>query len=192
MMRVQELAERAATHKDYLLGQLILNGSASGFNSYDGVPFFDANHNFGDSTANQSNELTFDISTVVGSNGYPEPDSADNAGPKSLLKALGQAIAAMMKFTDDRDEAMHRRPTGLVLVCHEQYAFTWAEAIKASMLLQTDNVVGRTMNPEIIAMPELTDISKFYLFKTDGVVRPFILPDRERIEFTSLHQNSET
>ena len=38
-LRIGELAERAATHKDFLIGQLLINGATSGFNSFDGVTF---------------------------------------------------------------------------------------------------------------------------------------------------------
>jgi phage major head subunit gpT-like protein len=40
-MRIGELAARAATHKDYLISQLLINGETAGYHSYDGVPFFD-------------------------------------------------------------------------------------------------------------------------------------------------------
>ena len=43
-VRVGELAQQAATHKDYLIGQLLVNGETSGFNSYDGVSFFNDTH----------------------------------------------------------------------------------------------------------------------------------------------------
>jgi phage major head subunit gpT-like protein len=33
-IRIGELAERAATHKDYLIAQLLINGEMDGFNSY--------------------------------------------------------------------------------------------------------------------------------------------------------------
>ncbi len=35
-IRIGELAVAAATHKDYLLAQLLINGATSGYNSYDG------------------------------------------------------------------------------------------------------------------------------------------------------------
>ena len=43
----------------------------------------------------------------------------------------------------------------------------------------------------IVAFPWLTNISKWYLLKSDGVVRPFIFQDREPVEFTALTENSD-
>ena len=190
-IRIGELAQRAATHKNFLLGQLILNGSAAGFNSYDGVPFFDASHANQDS-GNQSNEITFDISNTVGGTPVPsEPDDVDRPGPKTLLAALSAGVEQMMLFVDDRGEAMHRSPSGLVIVCHWRTYYTWLEAIRATELQNATNIKGPAMQPAILAMPEMTDTSMFHLFKTDGVVKPFILQDREPIEFTALEQGSD-
>ncbi len=58
-IRVREQAQRAAWHKDYLIAQLLLNGSSTGYNSYDGVPFFDAAHVSG-ASGSQANEGDFD------------------------------------------------------------------------------------------------------------------------------------
>jgi len=57
VVRVGELAQRAATHKDYLIAQLLISGATSGFNSYDGVTFFNASHVSGES-GTQDNDLT--------------------------------------------------------------------------------------------------------------------------------------
>ena len=43
----------------------------------------------------------------------------------------------------------------------------------------------------VISMPWLTDASKWYLLKTDGVLRPFIFQDREPVEFNALAEDSE-
>jgi len=60
-IRIGELAQRAATHKDYLLTQLLINGDSAGFNGYDGVPFFSHSHVSGQS-GTQDNDLSFDVS----------------------------------------------------------------------------------------------------------------------------------
>ena len=43
----------------------------------------------------------------------------------------------------------------------------------------------------VVAFPWLTDLSKWYLLKNDGVIRPFIFQDREPIEFNALTESSE-
>src|SRR5262245_28094492 len=60
-LRVGELAQRAATHKDYLISQLLIDGATSGNNSYDGVSFFNAAHVSG-ASGNQSNMINFGVS----------------------------------------------------------------------------------------------------------------------------------
>jgi len=54
---VGELAQRAATHKDYLIAQLLVNGESAGYESYDGVPFFSTLHASG-ASGSQDNKLT--------------------------------------------------------------------------------------------------------------------------------------
>ena len=56
-IRVGELAERAATHKDFLISQLLINGETAGFDSYDAISFFNDSHVSGASGA-QNNKLT--------------------------------------------------------------------------------------------------------------------------------------
>lgn len=56
-LRASQLPIRAATHKDYLISLLLENGGTSGFNSYDGVTFFNDAHVSGDS-GTQDNNLT--------------------------------------------------------------------------------------------------------------------------------------
>ena len=39
-IRTREMAAHAATHKDWLIAQLLVNGGSAGFNAYDGKTFF--------------------------------------------------------------------------------------------------------------------------------------------------------
>ena len=68
-------------------------------------------------------------------------------------------------------------------------ALTALEAVNATLVSGTSNVVAGAAR--IIAFPWLTDQSKWYLVKTDGVVRPFIFQDREPVEFTALTEESD-
>jgi len=175
-VRVGELARRAATHKDYLLGQLLSNGGSSGYHSYDGVPFFRAAHVSGDS-GTQDNDLTY---------------NADDAGDPTTAEfkaALKQAIATMLAFKDDQGEPMNIGVSGLVCVVPPSMLFTAMEAVNASVIANTDNVVKGIAR--VIALPWLSAASTWYLLKTDGVVRPFIFQDREPVEFGALTETSE-
>ncbi len=175
-IRVAELAERAATHKDFLIAQLLIQGESAGFHSYDGVPFFNGAHESGGSGA-QDNNLTFDAA------------EADEPTADEFKGALKQALAALMGFKDDQGEPMAVSATGLVGVVPTTMFLTALEAVNATMVAGTSNVLAGAAR--IIALPWLTDESKWYLLKTDGILRPFIFQDREPVEFTALTEESD-
>ncbi len=175
-IRVAELAQRAASHKDYLLSQLLINGETAGFNSYDGVSFFNANHVSGSSGA-QDNKLT--AATV----------DANNPTTGEFKTALKTAIGTMMAFKDDQGEPMSISSHGLVCVVPTSMQMTALEAVSATLVDSTTNIL--TGVAKVVALPWLTDASKWYLLKTDGVIRPFIFQDREPIEFTALTEESD-
>jgi phage major head subunit gpT-like protein len=175
-VRIGELAERAATHKDYLTAQLLINGETAGFDSYDGVSFFNDSHVSGES-GTQSNKHT---STAT------DPDNPTTTEFKAALKT---AIGAMMGFKDDQGDPMSISATGLMCVVPTTMYLTSLEAVSATVISSTSNVLEGAAR--IIAFPWLADTSKWYLLKTDGVIRPFIFQDREPIEFTALTEESD-
>lgn len=174
-IRVGELAQRAATHKDYLIAQLLISGATAGYASYDGATFFSSSHVSGNS-GTQSNDLTFDAS---GS----EPTTEE------FKAALKQAIARLLTFKDDQGEPLPLNMGGLVCVVPPTMMFTAMEAVNASVINQTSNIMEGAAR--VIGLPWLTSASTWYLLKTDGVVRPFIFQDREPVEFGSLTETSE-
>lgn len=193
-MRIGEMGLRAGHHKDFLLSQLLLNGATTGFNSYDGVSFFNDAHVSGDS-GSQDNKLTTDVGTVAGSDLFPEPDSATLWGPNTAITAYNNAVAAMMEFVDDRGENMHRGMEGMTVVCSFKKLGTFLTAFNLQGGQGREGTPGTTpvSIPRVIAMPELTSASVWYLLKLDGVViKPFVFQDREPIEFNQQEQNSES
>jgi len=175
-IRVSELAQRAATHKDFLLSQLLIDGETAGNNSYDGVSFFNAAHVSGDS-GSQSNLLT--------------ASAVDTDAPTvdEFKEALKEAIGAMLAFKDDQGEPVLISETGLICVVPPTMLFTASEAINSTIVGNETNVLRGIAR--VIALPWLTDKSKWYLMKTDGVVRPLIFQDREPIEFNALAEDSD-
>ncbi len=175
-IRVGELAQRASTHKDFLASELLANGETAGFDSYDGVSFFNNAHVSG-ASGNQDNLLTYDAAS-------PDTPTADE-----FKAALQQAIARMLTFKDDQGEPMLVSATGLVCLVPPSMLFPALEAVNASLVNNTTNVLEGVAR--VISMPWLTDASKWYLLKTDGVVRPFIFQDREPVEFNAVTEDSE-
>jgi len=175
-IRIAELAQRAATHKDYLIAQLLINGETAGFNSYDGTTFFSSTHQSG-SSGLQDNRLGSDAI---------DPDKPTVIEFKD---SLSQAITTMHDFKDDQGEPMTFGATNLVAVVPAAMYLTALEAVNATVVDNVSNVLASAAR--IIAVPWLTDIRRWYLLKTDGVIRPFIFQDREPIEFSALTENSE-
>lgn len=175
-LRVAELAQRAATHKDYLVSQLLALGESSGNNGYDGVSFFNAAHVSG-ASGSQSNLLTADASA-------PEEPTTDE-----FKAALKKAMGTMLSFKDDQGEPMLVTASGMVCVVPPTMLFTASEAINATVAEGQANVLSGIAR--VISFPWLSSLSKWYLLKTDGVVRPFIFQDREPVEFSALAEESD-
>lgn len=176
-LRIQEMASRAALHKDYLIAQLIINGDQSGYNSYDGVPFFDDAHSSGDS-GSQDNKLT------SGAVATSAPTVAE------FKTAMAGAIAAMLAFKDDVGQPMSMGASGLVAVVPPSMYVTALEALSATVISSTSNVLQGAAR--VLAFPWLTTATKWYLLKTDGHIRPFVFIDRSPAEFKALEENSES
>jgi phage major head subunit gpT-like protein len=176
-IRVGELAQRAATHKDYLLAQLLISGATAGYTSYDGVTFFNSSHVSGGS-GTQSNDLTY---AAAATDNQPVTDE--------FKGAFRQAIGALLGFKDDQGEPLAMNSSGLVCVVPPTMLYVALEALNATLINQTSNVLQGAAR--VIALPWLTTATTWYLLKTDGVVRPFIFQDREPVEFGALAENSE-
>lgn len=175
-IRISELAQRAATHKDYLISQLLENGNQPGYEGYDGVPFFSDAHPLPDGTT-QSNQVVVDAI-------LPSNPTADE-----YRAALRKSIGSMLAIKDDRGEPMMTSASGLVMVVPPAHYFAALEAINASVVNGTANSLEGAAR--VVVFPWLSDDKVWYLTKTDGVVRPFIFQDREPVEFTALAEDSE-
>lgn len=174
-IRIAELAQRAATHKDYLISQLLIEGESGGL-AYDGAAFFSGVHASGGS-GNQNNLLTSPAS------------GEDDPTVDEFKAALKQAIAAMLNFKDDQGDPMMIDATGMICLVPPSMMFTALEAINATVVGNRTNVLQGVAR--VVSSPWLTDLSKWYLLKTDGTVRPFIFQDREPIEFNALTEDSD-
>lgn len=175
-LRVGELAVRAATHKDYLIAQLLQAGEGADFKGYDGLPFFSEHHVSGES-GEQVNLLE------------AEAANADDPTTAEFKLALKAAIAKIMGFKDDCGEPATLIADGLICVVPPTMNFSALEAVSAAVLDATTNVVRGLAR--VISFPWLTDASAWYLLGTMGVVRPFVFQDREPVEFQALEEGSE-
>ena len=175
-LRVAELAQRAATHKDYLIAQSLAGGETPGNHSYDGVSFFNDAHVSGASGA-QDNLL------------IASAQDADAPTVSEFKKAVEAAIAAMLGFKDDQGEPAMISASGLAVIVPPALLFVASEAINSTVIDHRSNALQGIAR--VIAFPWLTDQTKWYLLKTDGVLRPFIFQDREPVEFSALTEESD-
>lgn len=176
-MRINEMASMAASHKDYLIGELLVNGESAGYHSYDGLPFFSTLHESGDSGV-QDNKLTSPGAS---------PDSPTVDEFKAALKA---AAAAMMAFKNDKGQPMMLKPEKLAIVVPPTMYFTAVEAVGVPAVTGNRNVLQDFAS--VTSFPWLTDASKWYLFGLGGSVKPFIFQDRVPVEFQALEHDSDS
>lgn len=176
-LRIGEMASRAALHKDYLIAQLLINGDQTGFNSYDGVSFFNDAHVSGES-GSQDNKLTSSASA---------PSTPTVAEFKT---AVAGAIAAMLAFKDDVGQPMSMGASGLVAVVPPSMYVIALEALSATVIGSTNNVLQGAAR--VLAFPWLSTATKWYLLKTDGHIRPFVFIDRVPVEVKALEGDSES
>lgn len=179
-IRIEEMARRAALHKDSEIGRLLSNGHSAGFHSFDGVPMFSASHVFGNSPqAAQSNLLT------------PDAQDADAPTTAEFRAALAAGIQRMLEFKDDQGEPMSMSAGGLVAVVPPNMYLTALEAVNTTITASLNaNILQGAAR--VIVLPYLSDGAVFYLCKNDGFIRPFIFQDREPIEFVALEGQSDT
>lgn len=175
-LRVQELAQWAGQHKDSEIGRLLNEALAATSLAYDGVPFYSDSHSIG-SSGTIDNSLTASATAIL------TPTSSE------CKTALRAAVAQMKAFKDDKGEPWAVSASGLTVVCPPNQEFAWREALNATIISNTSNTDQGMA--QLAVNQYLTDLSRWHLLKTDGVMRPFLFQDREPMEFTSLEKDSE-
>ena len=176
-LRIGELAQRAAQHKDSECARLLINGHSSGYNAYDGLPFFSASHVSGKS-GTQSNAITSIAANINA------PTTAETR------TALAAAISQLLSLKDDQGEPYSNDATGLVCITPPATYLTFLETLSATIVASTSNVLANAAR--VIGFSRLSTASVFYLMKCNVAIRPLIFQDREPIEFRTLREDSET
>lgn len=187
--RVRSLASVAANHKWKLVGQLLENGSTALFESYDKTEFFASDHVRGLATG-MTNEINYDISALAALEG---PDDITSPTTKQFQQAFSAGVAQYGTFKTHENEPMGIDPTGLVVIVPHSMRLPALSAFGPSIAALHGGAVPNEAAgmARVLVNPYLTDLSKFFILKTDGHVRPFIFQDREPIEFVALEANSD-
>lgn len=185
--RLAEAAERANSHFAKLLSTLIINGEAA--TCYDGQYFFDTDHAEGDS-GSQSNDLSVDISALPVTN----HGSTTIPSVAELQFAIMQAVQAIYGFKDDQGEPLNELAKNFLCMVPVSLWQVASQATKNPVIDGGDtNVIVNLdgFNIELVANPRLTWTDKFAIFRTDGIVKPFIRQEEVPVQVSAIAEGSE-
>jgi phage major head subunit gpT-like protein len=157
--RLREMSANAARLRYNLLSDLIVGGAAA--LCYDGQYFFDVDHAERDS-GTQSNKL-----------------AGTGTSQASVETDYYTAKSALMGFHDDKGAPL--APTDfrpLVWIPNNPTLEQRFRILQgASTISQTSNVLAGAF--DLVVDPRLTDPNDWFMFRSDGAMRPFIVVNRE-------------
>jgi phage major head subunit gpT-like protein len=161
----RSIGESARMYPDEVVFGTLLPGGFSTL-CYDGQYFFDTDHPVGDGTT-QSNSLALDL-------------DATN---------LATAIKMLEQMKDDSGRPFNKQ-LDLLLVVGPGNRST------AESLLDLQFTTGGMSNinykkAQLLVNPWITDDDSWYLINMAGVVKPFVVQEREFIPFEALEDDSE-
>jgi hypothetical protein len=111
----------------------------------------------------------------------------------------------MAAFKDDQGEPMSIGATGLIALVPVAMYWTAVNAtagpgsaggaLTAGSGAQSNAITNQAVvngpNLEVIAVPWLTTATTWYLFKADGHIRPFVMQEREPIQFDAIDKPTD-
>jgi len=157
--RLLEMAQNASRIRYNLISDLVVGGAAT--KCYDGQNFFDTSHSEGDSGV-QSNKLTGTGTTAA-----------------ALKADYYSAYTALCGFKDDKGVPMapsEFRP--LIWAPNSAALIQQFEDLRGAPLISNStNILANRF--DLVIDPRLTDANDWYMFRTDGAMRPFIVVNRE-------------
>lgn len=163
MVRVADLAKRAAQLPQQLISQLIV---ANG-NAYDGVAYFHA-----------SSHVTPNGDTVANAISYDATSTSALTSAEATAATM-KAIQQILGFKDDVGEPRNEFAQSFLVMCPINLFDGLLASIKNDYVT---NGVSNTLKSsgfqvELRANPRLTATDKFFVFRTDSDIKPFIWQD---------------
>lgn len=163
--RIREMAQNAGRLRYNLISDLLQAGDAAGGECYDGQYFFDTDHSEGDS-GSQSNKLT-----------------GAGTSQANIETDFYAASAALYGFLDDKGVPLAPsvfRP--LVWIPNSATLIQRFRTLQgATVISQTNNVLANSF--DIVVDPRLTDATDWYMFRTNGMLKPFLFVNREEANY---------
>lgn len=164
---VRSIGESARLYPDELVfASLLPNGFTN--LAYDGQYFFDTDHPVGGTGATQSNKGTSALDAT----------------------SYNAARVALQRMKDDFGRPINQMEQ-LVLVIPPDLLAT-AEALLNAQFLASGANNTNYNTAKILVSPWLSDTNNWYLINTSGVIKPFIVQQREFIPFEALEEGSES
>lgn len=169
----QMLGVRGAQKPDELITNLIEAGDSTV--CYDNQYFFDTDHAEG-SSGTQSNKLTYAAATGT------TPTLAE------FEAAFWQAVTAIAGFKDDNGQPWNQIMdlndiTGVVVYVPPVYMEQATKVLGANAVQINNNTTNILSGKgKIVVNPRSTWTDKFAVFKTDGIVQPFIWQERQGMQ----------
>lgn len=166
-IQAKSIGESVKMFPDELIFETLIPNGVSEL-AYDGQYFFDTDHPIGETGATQSNKFTTALSAT----------------------SFNTARTMLRRMKDDSGRPTINRNMDLLLVVSpelENTAETILEAERdASGATNTNKGKAR-----ILVVDWLADTNNWYLLNVAGVIKPFVLQEREFIPFESLEEGTE-
>jgi phage major head subunit gpT-like protein len=182
LVRVDEMAGRAAAHWANLLSSLILANGVC----YDGQNFFDTDHSEG-SSGTQLNAL------AVGQVPSLKVTTAASPTAAEMQDAILDVISYMLGYKDDQGEPINELAKSWLIMC--PVGKIWASAlaaVKNEVINQSTNTLKNVdFSLKVVCNPRLTGTTVFYVGRTDASVKALIRQEEVPIEMKAIAEGSE-
>jgi len=167
-IQAKSIGESAKAFPDELVFETLLPG---GFTSlcYDGQYFFDTDHPIGETGATQSNKITSAL------------DATSFQTARTMLR----------KMKDDFGRPTMNRNMDLLIVVPADLEAT-AETIFEALVNSSGATNTLKGKARILVADWLSDTNNWYLLNVAGIIKPFVVQEREFIPFEALEEGSES
>lgn len=167
-IQAKSIGESAKAFPDELVFETLLPG---GFTSlcYDGQYFFDTDHPIGETGATQSNKITSALDAT----------------------SFKTARAMLRKMKDDFGRPTLNRNMDLLIVVPADLEGT-AETILEALVDASGATNTLKGKARILVADWLSDTNNWYLLNVSGIIKPFVVQEREFIPFEALEEGSES
>jgi hypothetical protein len=191
--RIAQLAQRAVQHKEKLISQLIAAGDATTYgNAYTGTTFFSSSHSYGSST--NDNTIDVDISALptgdtTGSHGST---TAPSVGEMAL--SIQQGVQQLYGFVDSEGEPINQNVMDFTIMVPTTLWAVAQTAISKDYMAQgmSNPIVGSGLRYKVVANARINAFTtKFVVFASGGLVRPFIVQTEVAPSISALAEGSD-